>query len=517
VSQSSKFQTLVSARIAVNQSARHNRIRLTVVIAAAVTVISWSFSSPPLATPDERVHIPSIWCAQSALRETCLDREFDKSSGVTSGRPGYLPTHCYFRQTYLSANCTEEDSYSRSVRVLREGTYYLPGFQVILNFLISDNGVNSIFRIRMVNGLLFALLLVVVVLAAPVRLARSVVAAIAMTMTPFALWLISSPNPSSWAITGVVGVWVAATWCISDIRPHSQGNFRARLQFPIALGIGSGLLAGTSRLDALVMGFTVLVLVVANEFAGTLSRRVRLVLASAAAPAAAIAAFLLSSEITERRESLGPLSPADLSKQPDFWVWLTNWSTHFPAVFLDAYGVQGLGENDVRIPAIVLVVSLLVLGAAISFAADRIVMQQLVSIGLTALAFLCMLWFASFEMDLYNVPGRYVMPLFPVIVGTYIYYSRSEVQFFDVLRLRHIAIGMLGIANALSLYAVVERYSAGSSAGLRVIPVRFDEWWWDFLPIGPNGVVVLGSVSWVVFLVYAFRFLDQRKLQEANA
>ena len=136
---------------------------------------------------------------------------------------------------------------------------------------------------------------------------------------------------------------------------------------------------------------------------------------------------------------------------------------------------------------------------------------------LLCLAFVAILWFASIELDLYNVPGRYVMPLFSVIVGTYIYYSRSEVQFFDVLRLRHIAIGMLGIANVLGLYAVVERYAAGSSAGLRVIPVRFDEWWWDFLPIGPNGVVIIGSVSWVVFLVYAFRLLDQRKLQEVNA
>jgi len=184
---------------------------------------------------------------------------------------------------------------------------------------------------------------------------------------------------------------------------------------------------------------------------------------------------------------------------------------------LDAYGFGGLGENDIRISILVVVCSLIVLGASLFQASVQVSSRQFVPFSIFGLAVASMLWFASFEMDLYNVPGRYVMPLFPVIVGTYIYYSRSEVQFFDVLRLRHIAIGMLGIANALSLYAVVERYSAGSSAGLRVIPVRFDEWWWDFLPIGPNGVVVLGSVSWVVFLVYAFRFLDQRKLQEANA
>ena len=496
---------------------RDSAARIAVLLSLLTAMFSWSISSPPLATPDERVHLSSIWCSPVSIHQTCVDREFDSQSWVTTGSPRYRPAHCYFRKSFLPASCVESEPYSEQVQVLREGTYYLAGFQNVMNLFVGTNGEVSTFRIRTFNGLLFAVVMLTVFFYGSRQLATSVLYGVALTMVPFALWLIASPNPSSWSITGVFGFWASLVWLVEQFRQRAFSRSRAQLFRPVFVGSTSLLMAGTSRIDSLIMIGIVLVVTLAIDSQKRLSCRGRTVAVMLMIPLVGISFMKITSSVAKRREILGDLTPVDLSSQPDGWTWASNWLTHFPAVFLDAYGVQGLGENDIRIPSYVFVTTIFVLGASLAFASIKSSRGQLVTAVLLLFSFVCMLWFASFEMDLYNVPGRYVMPLFPVIVGTYIYYSRSEPQFFDVLRLRHIAIGMLGIANAVSLYAVVERYSAGSSAGLRVIPVRFDEWWWDFLPIGPNGVVVIGSVSWVVFLVYAFRLLDQRKLQEANA
>jgi len=180
-------------------------------------------------------------------------------------------------------------------------------------------------------------------------------------------------------------------------------------------------------------------------------------------------------------------------------------------VFLDAFGNSGLGEgHEIAVSRLVVLIGVSVVGGAVFFASIEGSAKQIMSLVLLVFTFVCILWFASIEFDLYNVPGRYLLPLLPVIVGTYVNYSRSPVQLFDVPNIRRITIGLLGVAHALGLYAVVERYSSGFSGGIRSIPVRFDEWWWDFMPVGPNGIVILGSIGWIVFLVYSLRATEVR-------
>lgn len=484
---------------------------MSLVVAASC----WATSSPPLATPDERVHIPSIWCSPSSSEVDCKDRNFEGESGVSFGNPSYLPNNCYFRAPTVPANCSELPPFSERVAVLREGTYYLAGFQNVLNALITSDGSASVLRMRLFNALVFVVLLSIVIAAAPWRIASTAVTATAVTVSPFSIWLISSPNPSSWAISGVGLGWLGVLWVATNLRRHRKNNGQVNLPAGVLQATLATGLAASARLDALFMFAAVVLIVVTTEVLMNGSLYMRYVTPISSVVFVALAGVFASRELMSRREALGALRISGASEQPPFWTWLTSWMIHFPTVFLDAFGSAGLGENEIRIPSSVIVLSVLVLGAVVSFASERSSCAQLSSLVVLLFSLASMLWFASFEMDLYNVPGRYVMPLFPVIVGTYIYYSKSTLQLFDILRLRQIAISLLGVANALGLYAVVERYSAGSSAGLRVIPVRFDEWWWDFLPIGPNAVVILGSVSWVVFLVYAFRFLDERKLREA--
>jgi len=391
----------------------------------------------------------------------------------------------------------------------------------VMHRFVGSDGSLSVLRMKIFNALMFTAFATYLISRAPLKISRSWLAATAVTVSPFSIWLIASINPSGWGILGLAALWPYTIWFINQIF-HKKSDFQSRAdRFVVPLMVALLIFFATqARSD--VKLFTVVVLgtlvtfeLADKKFRTLISKSRRLVYAAVILFATTFGGLVLSNGFLgyRFRTDLAPLNP----NGPSVGVWFTNWLTYLPAVFLDAYGKSGLGENEIAISPLVMISSVLVIGGVLLAASIRGSIMQLTSGVLLCLAFVAILWFASIELDLYNVPGRYVMPLFSVIVGTYIYYSRSEVQFFDVLRLRHIAIGMLGIANVLGLYAVVERYAAGSSAGLRVIPVRFDEWWWDFLPIGPNGVVIIGSVSWVVFLVYAFRLLDQRKLQEVNA
>jgi hypothetical protein len=483
-----------------------------------VALASWALSSPPLSTPDEILHIANIWCAESPDGTQCIDKSYDES-GTLIGTFGYSPQSCFWRQPALPASCTDRTAEPRSFFLLQDGSYYHSGFQRAMHQFIGSNGPMSILRMKLFNVVLFGVLSFLVLLIAPIALSKSWLTALAVTATPFSLWLIASINPSGWGITGVPMIWILLTTLILQIRELRGRQEVNRLLIAVTI---SGLLIAVfmsfqARRDVMLFAFVVILAVILTEVALPVAERLPTRGKRLAISVGGIAVLVLVGLAAQRgvlgfaiRSELKAASPDG----PTAAVWFTNWITHFPAVFLDAYGAAGLGENDIRIPQLVMIVSLLILGGVLMFASQRGSLGQLSSGMLLALALAAILWFASIELDLYNVPGRYVMPLFPVIVGMYLYYSRSSTQFFDVLRLRYLAIGLLSIANALGLYSVLERYTAGSTAGLRVIPVRFDEWWWPFLPIGPNGVLIFGSVSWAIFLVYAFRFVDERKARE---
>jgi len=488
------------------------------LVGLSTLLTAWAISSPPRSTPDEILHIANIWCAEELDSRACLEKSLNES-GELIGTFGYSPPSCFWRKPTLPANCGESTGESSSFFLLQSGSYYHPGFQKVMHQFVDNDGPISILRMKLFNVSIFAALSLIVLLYLPVVLARSWLTALAVTVSPFSIWLIASINPSGWGITGVAMVWVLLTFVIFQVR--SQRGIRSVSHLPMAAAV-IGLLVATfmsfqARRDVMLFALVVTAVTVFFEvitpLLGRVSTRPKRMAIAVGSPVVLVVVGLAAQRGVfgfALRSDLQALSPDG----PTVSVWFTNWITHFPAVFLDAYGAAGLGENDIGISKLVMIVSIVVVGGVVMFASQHGSMRQLSSAVLIAFSFVAILWFASIELDLYNVPGRYVMPMFPVIIGTYVYYSRSSVQFFDVLRLRYIAIGLLGIANALGLYAVIERYSAGSSAGIRVIPVRFDEWWWSFLPVGPNGVVVLGSVGWVVFLVYAFRYLDERKERE---
>lgn len=498
--------------------AKQNGLRRNLIIAIGgllLSVACWSLSSPPLSTPDENWHIANIWCANGPDKNHCIERDFTRRSATYA----YVPPQCAHRNASQPAQCaTPRSSTTVGPLFMSEGGYrseypgpnYPSMYRKAMNEFVSSDGSLSILRMKLFNGVLFVVLVLLLLYGVPSIISRIAITTLAVTMVPLSISLISSINPSGWGIAGVFGVWVSMTalahhWFVM----REQAAFR-KIALLVALLL-SALLATQARRDSAFMAVAVATVVVA-EIAIRLGWRFLgkklILIGSFFALCLSVVVFRSWGETGPSLfgftfpSKFEPLNPAG----PTFDVWLTNWITHFPAVFLDAFGNSGLGEgHEIVVPRLVVIIGVSVLGGVLFYASKVGSPSQFVSLSLLTFAFACVLWFATLEFDLYNVPGRYLMPLFPVIVGTYVYYSRSPAQLFDLLKLRRIAIGLLGIAHALGLYTVVERYSAGSSGGVRSIPIRFDEWWWPAMPIGPNGVVIIGSISWVTFLVFAFR------------
>ena len=74
----------------------------------------------------------------------------------------------------------------------------------------------------------------------------------------------------------------------------------------------------------------------------------------------------------------------------------------------------------------------------------------------------------------------------------------------EVSSLRRIVIICMTIAHALSIYAVVEQNVMGTSFGVQILKVGTEEWWWTNLPVGPNFLVLIGSLSFYKFVSHAW-------------
>jgi hypothetical protein len=61
-----------------------------------------------------------------------------------------------------------------------------------------------------------------------------------------------------------------------------------------------------------------------------------------------------------------------------------------------------------------------------------------------------------------------------------------------------ISILLLSVANSLSLWTMLRRYTSGLDVGSLNLNYK-REWWWDF-PLDPNQVWLLGTVSFTTAL-----------------
>jgi len=194
-----------------NLSEKIQKIHIKVValvILGFMTLGSWSLASSIGSSPDDQSHMASIWCSGFAGEE-CLVEEGSSKRLVPAQ---LMEAMCTTQAPLRSASCQPLLSFDdgRLVGVENVNTrkqLYPTGYYKTQNLFVQGNFEHAILNMRLFNSLIFISLLAATVIALPQRLRQPITWAWLLSTIPLGIFLISSVNPSSWAIISVGLGW----------------------------------------------------------------------------------------------------------------------------------------------------------------------------------------------------------------------------------------------------------------------------------------------------------------------
>jgi hypothetical protein len=457
----------------------------------ALVMISWSLSNPVGSTPDEYFTLGSIWCANGVDGDSCLKLE---EGGVATNYAGGVAKIDYescllnIRSSVSQCSEIEPQFFGRNTGGYPNGMYKF------MHLFTSVGGSLSIVLMRVVNSLIFVgLFLLQLILANPKR-RISFLTALTFTLIPMSLFLLSSIHPSGWALTGVANGWLFLIVATTRSHVYSWKFWIAWLGWAICAGM-----CLVSRYEAFL--YFIASNVITYLFTKFSIKQInwRYIALSATVLGTLFFLLLRFNQITKWSFQF-PYNPQP--GQIDNQQWISHWLLQTIAIPVEALGTGLVGQHPLRIPDIVWIVGLSVLGGALLFSFIRASLVQLLSFAtsLLMLTFLILSLNGRQERDLFNLSGRYIIPLVPFIVGFCVYLSKSPVQIMQIRRLRTLIIFLLSITHLFALHSVVETYVDGQSFAFLPISVNESSWWWIGLPFGPNFVVLLGSICFIKFL-----------------
>ncbi len=172
---------------------------------------AWALASPVGASPDEDYHLVSIWCGQGLRDGVCEAAHIPEARTIPHV---LLESPCYNFVPEVSAVCQAEEYAVASEDLVptERGNFvgdYPPVFYAAMSVFVGDDISVSVVLIRLVNALVFVLVLGAVYAASTPGLRRALLLGVAVTAVPLAMFLIPSVNPSSWAILAVPSLLVA--------------------------------------------------------------------------------------------------------------------------------------------------------------------------------------------------------------------------------------------------------------------------------------------------------------------
>jgi hypothetical protein len=463
-------------------------------LALWLTLVCWALSSPINSTPDEGYHIPSIWCGQGVQEPKCLS--MPGNADVRVVRVPDLSNLCFRKSV-----CNQQSEHALSGAGILNGNYPKPYYWT-MNYFVGPNMTQSILAMRVFNSTIAALFFFSQAILCTNKKYISWLTGFTFTIIPLGMSLIASINPSGWAITGTLNSWMFLL--IAKTLPKE--NWRKRI-VAWALWALSGFMCIASRFDATIFLIVtnLIVLIATDVRIAKLNWKFLIGI-----PAVTFSFFaVLRNQLPFLNWTLNWLTHFNTESLnpngPSLHIWITHWMINVVSIPIEAFGEGRLGAEIVDIPRVVPILGIALLGAALLFAFVQVNRKQ---VFVTVTSFMLMtavvMRIANMELDLFNVSGRYILPLVPYIVGSCIYFSSSPLQLMEVSQLRRIVIVCMTIAHTLSLYAVVEQNVMGTSFGIQILEVGTEEWWWEKSPVGPNFFILIGSISFYRFISQAW-------------
>ena len=447
-----------------------------------MTLICWSLTNPPGSTHDEWFHLGSIWCANGVDRDHCTDRY--PGGGIAD----IDTSSCIFPLNTEIRSCSEVVPGGYMVR----SDSYPNGFYQVMKFFVPLGNSLNVLSMRVFNGLVASILLLVQIILLKPKHRTAWLSGFTLTLVPMGVFLVSSVHPSGWGLTACVHGWMFLITAITSDKSDRKRQIGAFVSWFLC-----GAMCLVSRYD--VFGLFLITSAMALIFAKASEAKRRVSIAVILFSLAS-AVFLLLSQFVDRLSltKLFATNPGDYDNQ----TWVTAWLIRAIAIPVEILGTGQIAHRGIVMPPIVWILGIAVVAPVLIFSLIGINIRQ---IGVLAtsivLLFFAVLWFNQLMYrDLENLNGRYIIPLLPAMIGLVVYTSKSSIQFLEIREFRLVAISILGVAHSVSLHTVLDVFVDGQSFSFLPITVGDTGWWWVGLPIGPNFVWLLGSLSFIQFL-----------------
>lgn len=439
--------------------------------------------SPPGAVHDEWYHAASIWCGQGEREPYCPE----KFPEIGTARTNLDAIDCK-RSQEVPLICPTENV-GESEYISNFGLYP-PVYYFTLSWFVSSWDDGAIAVLRVVNALIISTVLALLAILLPSRYRVVLFLVILGTFSGTGYFLFSSINPSSWVSLGIGVGWLGihAGLAVQSL------SLRHRVGL-LSIGVTALLMAAGSRWDAPAFAAVVVTLTMGHvAWHRFPKQRTRTFLAGVTI--LMVAAVVL--------ELFTPYSPSEYVRR--LFVYSPGQSDN--VAFFTHYAMYGISNiirsvgsvpthTGVLMPELVGTVGVILLAVLLARTFNAPNKAQIIGAGLaTAAASLAIMAQVGLvdDRDAFGIEPRYVYPLLPFIVGWWLLLGPDDLG----ERLgRHLK--LLSVATtamfAVTTFTFAERFVDVQTYGLRILPEGPDQWWWSWMPVGPNVVLVIAVAS----------------------
>jgi len=454
----------------------------------------WLFSSlclvallsPPGATHDEAYHMRSIWCAQGERPTYCTELFIDEDTTAYYARTNIETQNCQkpIREPLLCPSDGSGESVFRTNDGLYPGLYYTS-----LSWFVVPNVEVSVVIMRIVSIALIVSILGLSwwLLPSRYRVVHLLVSVTGFTATGY--FLFASINPSSWTTLGVGFGWLALHAALSE-----GALSRSRRLALVSVSLAAWTMAIGSRNDAAAFVlFSLMIVVLHVSWLRFPARRRELSVGMGVLAACGWSALELFSAVSPL-SSLRRLYTFTEGQRDNIAFFTENLLQALPNTLRALGTVPSM--SAVVLPELVYVGGLLLLGFYVVRTHNRRNVLQTIGVVFTSLVISLVVMTQIALVDVRDsgaIEPRYTYPLLLFAFGWWYVLGPIDLASKVSGTLRSAAL-ISTLIFALSMFTIAERFVGVQTSGLRYLPEGPDQWWWSWMPIGPNVVVVLATV-----------------------
>jgi hypothetical protein len=186
---------------------------------------------------------------------------------------------------------------------------------------------------------------------------------------------------------------------------------------------------------------------------------------------------------------------------------VTNWDIayRFTSLISGALGAWGLGSLEVDMPDFVTFSSIILFFSVIFISLKQSIVETKLTLIIYSYFLIYVIWMFLYKSQLFVgqwLQPRYIIPIMFSLVSLSFVGIKKEL-FKTYIPQFKIIIFLSTICFAFSLHTNIRRYTHGLDQ-LYINLDKNNEWWWDFLPVSPMQVVLIGLLSyfatWILLL-----------------